>query len=165
MSGGHFQWSIKKNIRDYVRDLHVHLRVRHDRSQGAPMWKPQIGGLGLLIALVAVLSTEMVLARLIDTSIDNVPWPDQTSAIVHDRSAACGTTTRPEFQQDGNEPRGQVDGVMVAEDMRCRQCHGKCSADSLRCRSQCASDSPCLVHCEERTRNCESMCKQIFQCQ
>jgi hypothetical protein len=53
----------------------------------------------------------------------------------------------------------------VAEDMRCRQCHGKCSADSLRCRSQCASDSPCLVHCEERTRNCESMCKQIFQCQ
>jgi hypothetical protein len=54
---------------------------------------------------------------------------------------------------------------MVAEDMRCRQCHGKCSADSLRCRSQCASDSTCLVHCEERTRNCESMCKQIFQCQ
>ena len=129
------------------------------------MGKPQIGGLGLLIAFVAVLSTDMVLARLIDTSTENVPSPDRMSAIVHDRSAACGTTTRPEFQQDGNDPRGQVDGVMVAEDMKCRQCHGKCSADSLRCRSQCASDSPCLVHCEERTRNCESMCKQIFQCQ
>lgn len=129
------------------------------------MGKPQIGGLGLLIAFVAVLSTDMVLARLIDTSTENVPSTDRMSAIVHDRSAACGTTTRPEFQQDGNDPRGQVDGVMVAEDMRCRQCHGKCSADSLRCRSQCASDSPCLVHCEERTRNCESMCKQIFQCQ
>ena len=129
------------------------------------MGKPQIGGLGLLIVLVTVLSTEMVLGRLIDTSTENVPSPDRTIAIVHDRSAACGTTTRPEFQQDGDKPRGQVDGVMVAEDMRCRQCHGKCSADSLRCRSQCGSDSPCLVHCEERTRNCESMCKQIFQCQ
>jgi hypothetical protein len=129
------------------------------------MGKPQIGGLGLLIALVAVLSTEMVLARLIDTPTDNRPSPDRAMAIVHDRSAACGTTTRPEFQDDGDEPRRQVDGVIVAEDMRCRQCHGKCSADSLRCRSQCASDSPCLVHCEERTRNCESMCKQIFQCQ
>ena len=31
------------------------------------MGKPQIGRVGLLIALVAVLSTDMVLARLIDT--------------------------------------------------------------------------------------------------
>lgn len=129
------------------------------------MGKPQLGGLGLLIVLVTVLSTDMVLGRLSDTSTEYVPSPDRMSAIVHDRSAACGTTARPEFQQDGDKPRGQVDGVMVAEDMRCRQCQGKCSADSLRCRSQCASDSPCLVHCEERTRNCESMCKQIFQCQ
>ena len=128
------------------------------------MGKPQIGGVGL-IAFVAVLSTDMVLARLIDNPYRNVPSPDRMSAIVHDRSAVCGTTTKARVQQDGDDPRGQVDGVMVAEDMRCRQCHGKCSADSLRCRSQCASDSPCLVHCEERTRNCESMCKQIFQCQ
>ena len=121
------------------------------------MGKPQIGGLGLLIALVAVLSTEMVLARLIDISTENVPSPDRTSAIVRDRSAACGTTTRPEFQQDDNQPRGQVDGVMVAQDMRCRQCHGKCSADSLRCRSQCASDSPCLVTVK-RERETANLC-------
>jgi len=63
------------------------------------MGKPKIGGLGLLIALVAVLSTDIVLARLIDTSTENVPSPDRMSAIVHDRSAACGTTARPEFNR------------------------------------------------------------------
>jgi hypothetical protein len=129
------------------------------------MGKPQVEGAGLVIALVAVLSTQMVFARPKDTPTGNLALPDETIAIVHERSTVCGTAARREFQQDSDEQRGQVDGVMVAEDMRCRQCHGKCSADSLRCRSQCVSDSPCLVHCEERTRNCESMCKQIFQCQ
>jgi hypothetical protein len=128
------------------------------------MGKPQVEGAGLVIALVAALSTQMVFARPNDTPTGNLALPDETIAIVHERSTVCGTAARREFQQDSDEQRGQVDGVMVAEDMRCRQCHGKCSADSLRCRSQCVSDSPCLVHCEERTRNCESMCKQIFQC-
>jgi hypothetical protein len=57
------------------------------------------------------------------------------------------------------------DGMLVAEDMRCRQCHGKCTADSLRCRSQCLNDSVCLEHCEERSSKCTAMCKQVFQCQ
>ena len=129
------------------------------------MAKSQIGRVGLLIALVAMLSTEMALARPNDSPAGSLPLPDETGAIVHEGLTVCGAVTRPEFQQDSDEQRGQVGGVIVAEDMRCRQCHGKCSADSLRCRSQCASDSPCLVHCEERTRNCESMCKQIFQCE
>ena len=129
------------------------------------MGKPQVEGAGLVIALVAVLSTQMVFARPNDTPTGHLALPDETIAIVHERSTVCDPAARREFQQDSDKQRGQVDGVMVAEDMRCRQCHGKCSADSLRCRSQCVSDSPCLVHCEERTRNCESMCKQIFQCQ
>jgi hypothetical protein len=61
------------------------------------------------------------------------------------------------------EERG--DGMLVAEDMRCRQCHGKCTTDSLRCRSQCLNDSACLEHCEERSSKCTAMCKQVFQCQ
>ena len=129
------------------------------------MRKPQIWRVGLLITLVAVLNTEMVLAQPTDTPIGTLPLPHEAMAIVHHRSIVCGPATRLEFQQDSDEPRGEVDGLMVAEDMRCRQCHGKCSADSLRCRSQCAGDGPCLVHCEERTRNCEALCKQIFQCE
>ena len=48
------------------------------------MGKPQIGRVGLLIALVAVLSTEMVLARPNDSPTGN-PLPEETSAIVHER--------------------------------------------------------------------------------
>jgi hypothetical protein len=55
--------------------------------------------------------------------------------------------------------------VMVAQDMRCRQCRGKCKAEDLRCRSQCLGEGPCLAHCEERSSKCETMCKQIFQCE
>jgi hypothetical protein len=69
-------------------------------------------------------------------------------------------------EQEGiTEPRPSANGAMVAEDMRCRQCRGKCAADSLRCRSQCAGDSACLDHCQERTDKCEALCKQIFQCE
>lgn len=55
--------------------------------------------------------------------------------------------------------------VLVAEDMRCRQCRGKCTAEDLRCRSQCSGEDSCLAHCNERSSKCEAMCKQIFQCQ
>lgn len=55
--------------------------------------------------------------------------------------------------------------VLVAEDMRCRQCRGKCKAEDLRCRSQCAREDGCLAHCNEQLSKCETMCKQIFQCE
>ncbi len=55
--------------------------------------------------------------------------------------------------------------VVVAEDMRCRQCRGKCKAEELRCRSQCVGEGACLAHCEERLNQCEAMCKQLFQCE
>ncbi len=55
--------------------------------------------------------------------------------------------------------------VMVAKNMSCRQCQGKCKAEALRCRSQCAGESACLAYCDEQSNKCEAMCNQIFQCE
>lgn len=100
-----------------------------------------------------------------------------TIATIEETLTRCGTLTNVEYrygepeksadkiQHDVTQPLSSGNDVMVAEDMRCRQCHGKCSADNLRCRSQCLNDSACMTHCEERSTKCTEMCKQIFQCQ
>lgn len=64
-----------------------------------------------------------------------------------------------------NDQRPSTNGLMVAEVMQCRQCRGKCAALNLQCRSQCLSDSACLVLCQEQSSQCETTCKQIFQCE
>lgn len=79
----------------------------------------------------------------------------------NETSSWCGTFATPWYGDEHPEvtygkvwndiaEKPAIDGIMVAEDMRCRQCHGKCEADSLRCRSQCLSERACLVHCGER---------------
>ena len=120
---------------------------------------------GVLFGLMTVLSTETGWARPDDSVTDTLSSPGEKPAAVQEGFTGCGTSIQSGFQLRSSEQRRPVNDLIVAEDMRCRQCHGKCSADSLRCRSQCASDGSCLVHCEERTRNCESLCKQVFQCQ
>lgn len=87
-------------------------------------------------------------------------------AAINDMSVGCSRFVGSEYRykDDANEQRLSINGVVVAEDMRCRQCRGKCKAEDLRCRSQCAGVGGCLAHCEERASKCETMCKQIFQC-
>jgi hypothetical protein len=130
------------------------------------MEKSHIGRYGFLIALVVMMNAGMV-AQSNDTATADGPLREDMIAYIKDTSAECSTFMRPEYRysEDVNEQRLSINGVMVAEDMRCRQCRGKCAADNLRCRSQCASDSACLVHCGERSSNCEAMCKEIFQCE
>jgi hypothetical protein len=92
---------------------------------------------------------------------------EEVIADIKEMSSRCSTFARPECRDwnDINEHRPSANGVMVAEDMRCRQCRGKCKAEELRCRSQCVGESGCLAQCEERSSQCEAMCKQIFQCE
>lgn len=73
--------------------------------------------------------------------------------------------TASSMREGINDQRPSTNGLMVAEVMQCRQCRGKCTAVNLQCRSQCASDSACLVQCQERSRQCDATCKQIFQCE
>lgn len=144
---------------------------------------------GLVILLTVIVNAGMVLTPSHDTPAADASWHEAMVAFIQDMAAECrprpsrayrdedrneargepvpeapGDALREE--QDGvTEPRLSADGVMVAEDMRCRQCRGKCAADNLRCRSQCAGDSTCLDHCQGRTDQCEALCKQIFQCE
>ena len=131
------------------------------------MEKSHIGRYGFLIALVVMMNAGMVWAQSNDTATADGPLREAMIAYIKDTSAGCSTFMRPEYRysEDVNEQRPSINGVMVAEDMRCRQCRGKCAAERLRCRSQCASDSACSVHCDERSSECEATCKQIFQCE
>lgn len=130
------------------------------------MEKPRIGGYGFLIALVIMLHVGMVWARSDDTATAG-PSHEAMIASINDPSSACSTFMRPEdrYREDVNKQRPSTNGVLVAEDMRCRQCRGKCKADNLRCRSQCAGDSACLTQCDERSSDCEALCKQVFKCE
>lgn len=127
----------------------------------------RVGCYQFLLALVVIVNAGMVWDQSNTTLTTDGPVPDGMIACITDTSRWCSIFARPEYRysENVNEPHLTINGVMVAEDMRCRQCRGKCSADNLRCRSQCAGDSACLVHCEERSSKCEEMCKQIFQCE
>lgn len=131
------------------------------------MEKPHIRRYGFFIALVIMVNAGMVWAQSDDTATATRPLREAMIAPINDLSSACSTFMRPEYRYrvDVNEQRPSTNGVLLAEDMRCRQCRGKCTADNLRCRSQCAGDSACLTQCDERSNNCEALCKQVFQCE
>lgn len=122
---------------------------------------------GALIALVVMMNAAVVLGQSHEVGIADEPIREETVADIKDRSAECSMVARSEnwYQENVREQRPSTKGVLVAEEMRCRQCRGKCSAENLRCRSRCSGDSACLAHCEERSSKCEVMCRQIFQCE
>lgn len=91
------------------------------------------------------------------------PWCD--TAAKFDARFAQLTQDTAAAETDVGGPSSTGSGVLVVEDMHCRQCHGKCEADNLRCRSQCLNDTTCLDHCEARSTKCTGMCKELFQCQ
>jgi hypothetical protein len=131
------------------------------------MEKSRIGLCSALIALMVMLNAAMVWGQSKDATIADWPLREERIADSKDMSTDCSTFARSEYRygSDINEQRPSTNGVMVAEDMRCRQCRGKCKAEDLRCRSQCAGESGCLAHCEERSSQCEAMCRQIFRCE
>lgn len=129
-----------------------------------------------MIFVVLAVATGTVHAQSNDPSASDSPSPTWVASI-KETSTWCGTVIKAndrfgEPTQDDATPQPDVressstgSSVLMAEDMRCRQCHGKCEADTLRCRSQCLNDTACLAHCEERSTKCAGMCKQLFQCQ
>ena len=123
------------------------------------MEKPHIGRYGFLIALGVLVHAGMVWALT-----DNGTPRDAMMVSANDLSAGCSAFTGPQdrYRENVNDQRQSPNGVMVAEDMRCRQCRGKCTADNLRCRSQCLGDSTCLTQCDEMKSTCETTCKQLF---
>ena len=126
------------------------------------MGKLHTGRYGFLIALVVLVNAGMVWALTTDG-----PPREAMMASVNDPPAGCTTFMGPEdrYRENVNERQPATDRVMVAEDMRCRQCRGKCTADNLRCRSQCLGDSACLAQCDEMKSTCEVTCKQLFSCE
>ena len=131
----------------------------------------------LVVAFILMMQMEMVWSQVNTPSPSDSAPPGGIIAVIKKTSAWCGASTNVEsrygapeketgrMQQDITGPQASDASVVVAEDMHCRQCHGKCAADNLRCRSQCLEDSTCLAHCEERSSKCTTMCKQVFQCQ
>jgi hypothetical protein len=108
-----------------------------------------------IVLIAFIVMTHMERAWAIDTSPSDDPVRSEMAAVSKETPTRCNTFT---------EQQPSTNGLMVAEDMHCRQCHGKCTADTLRCRSQCLNDTACLAHCEERSNRCTAMCKQVFQC-
>ncbi len=131
------------------------------------MKKLRIGHYGDLIALVAVMNAAMAWGQSNDAATADAVLHAEMIAAMNERSAGCSRFVRLEYRykEDLNEQRAPINRMMVAEDIRCRQCRGKCKAESLRCRSQCAGEGACLAHCDEQSSKCEAMCKQIFQCE
>jgi hypothetical protein len=127
----------------------------------------RIGRLPVLITFAVMMNTAPVWGQSKGTSIANEPLREVMIADSKNKSTGCSTVARSEYRDWAaiNALRPSANGVMVAEDMRCRQCRGKCSTENLRCRSQCSGDGVCLAQCEERLSTCETMCKQIFQCE
>lgn len=136
-------------------------------DESAVMKKPHSRGCGACIALVVVLNAVMVLSQSNDAATADAPLPVGMIAALKEIAVGRNRFVRSEYRhkEDVDVQRLSTNGVMVAEDMRCLQCRGKCKAEDLRCRSQCAGEGVCLAHCEERLSKCEVMCKQIFQCE
>ena len=130
------------------------------------MEESRIGHYGGLIGLMVVMNAAMAWGQSKDVATADVALHAEMIGTIKDMSAGCGTSVNPEYRygNDVNDQRRSTNGVVVAEDMRCRQCRGKCKAEDLRCRSQCLGDSACLARCEERTSTCETMCEQVFSC-
>lgn len=131
------------------------------------MEKLYIGRYGVLIALVVVMNAAVVWGQPNDAATSEASLHAEMTAALKDMPTGRSRLVRSEYryQEDINGQRLSINGVMVAEDMRCRQCRGKCKTEDLRCRSQCMGEGACLTHCEERLSKCETMCKQIFQCE
>jgi hypothetical protein len=140
------------------------------------MGKSQARLYSVFIALLVMVNPGSVRGQANHASPSERLVMSEMTASSNETSNWCGTFATPWYRDEHPEvtygkvwnditEKPAIDGIIVAEDMRCRQCHGKCEADSLRCRSQCLSDNACLVHCEERSSKCTAMCKQLFQCQ
>lgn len=130
----------------------------------AIMEKSHIGRYGALIALVVVMNAAMAWEQPNDAATADGTLHAEMLADIKVIAAGCGRFVESEYRckEDVDQQRPSTYGVMVAEYMSCQQCRGKCKAEDLRCRSQCLGESTCLAHCEERSSNCETMCKQIF---
>lgn len=133
----------------------------------AQMEKSYVGRCGALIAFVIMMNAAMAFGQSHDAATADASFHAEMIPAVKDTSVACSRFVRSGYQSEGDisERRPSINGVMVVEDMRCRQCRGKCKAEDLRCRSQCVGESACLAQCEERSSKCETMCKQVFQCE
>lgn len=131
------------------------------------MEQTHVGHYSAFIALVVVMNAAIVWGQPNAMATADAALPAEITVAFKDMTAECGRFLRSEYQYKGdvNEPRLSINGVMVADVMRCPQCRGKCKAEDLRCRSQCAGEGACLANCEERLSKCETMCKQIFQCE
>lgn len=131
------------------------------------MMKSHISYYAALIALLVVMNAAMAFGQSHDASTANAEVCAGMIVAINDRSEGDNRFAKSEYrhQENVNEQRPSTNGLMVAEDMRCRGCRGKCKADNLRCRSQCVGDDTCLAQCEERSSKCETLCKQLFQCQ
>jgi len=141
------------------------------------MGKSQARLYSVFIALLVMVNPGTHRAQANHTSpFESLVMSEMMIASSNETSTWCSTFATPWYRDEHPEvtngkvwnditEKPVIDGMMVAEDVRCRQCHGKCETDGLRCRSQCLSDNACLVHCEERSSKCTAMCKQLFQCQ
>ena len=127
----------------------------------------QVGRYQILIALVVIVNTGMAWAQSNDRMTADGPLADSLTAFTKETSIGCSTFARYEYEltEELSEQRPSINGVMVADDMRCRQCRGKCTADNLRCRNQCLGDSACLAQCDEMKSTCETTCKQLLSCE
>lgn len=122
----------------------------------------------IVVVLMVVLAgyPSLAMGQSMDSINTSGPLREEVIADIKEMFVGCGAFARPEYRDgdDINEHRPPASGVVAAEDMRCRQCRGKCMAESLRCGNQCAGDPDCFERCQERTANCEVMCKRIFRC-
>lgn len=120
----------------------------------------------VVLIVVSASCPSLAIGQSTDSINASGPLREEGIADIKEMFVGCGAFVRPEYKDgnDINEPRPSANGVMAVEDMRCRQCWGKCKAESLRCGSQCVGDPDCFERCQERTVNCEVMCKRIFRC-
>lgn len=133
----------------------------------ANMENSRIRPYSALIALLVVMNAAMAWGRPNNAATADAASHVEMITAINDMSTECSTFMSAEYlyENDVRDQRPSTNGVMVAEDMRCRQCRGKCKAEDLRCRSQCVGEGICLAHCEERLSKCETMCKQVFRCE
>jgi hypothetical protein len=131
------------------------------------MEKSHIRHYGAVIVLVVSMNAVLAWGQSNDAATADASLPVELIAALPNMSLGCSRFVSSEYRykEDVDVQRLSTNGVMVVEDGRCLQCRGKCKAEDLRCRSQCAGEGVCLAHCEERSSKCEAMCKQIFQCE
>ena len=136
-------------------------------NETAAIERSHIRHYGVFIAFVVVTNAAVAWGQPNGATPADASLHAETIATVNDISVECSGVVRSEYQhkETFNELPPSSNGVLVVEDMRCRQCRGKCKAEDLRCRSQCVGENPCLIQCEERASKCETMCKQFFRCE